>query len=73
MLFFFFRVISAVGILYMPLSTCPIYCMTETCILRFGIPTNTSSGIGGLFIHEKWHGIEAANISEALQFYVMII
>ena len=36
--------------------------MIGTWILRFGVPTNTSTrGIGGLFIHEKWHETEQPN------------
>lgn len=43
LLTFFFRVVSVVGILHMPLETCPFHCMIGTWILRFGVPTNTST------------------------------
>ena len=37
----FTRVVSAVGILHMPLETCHFHYMIGTWILRFGVPTNT--------------------------------
>ena len=38
-----FRVVSVVGISHMQLETCPFHCMIGTWILRFGVPTNTST------------------------------